>query len=101
MQTREIAITHPLGLHARACARIVQVASRFRCKVSRMSDTIATIAAISSGPSVSTTIVVPTAAASSITATMLCALARRTPLTSDTLHRKRDATWTMRAQARA
>ena len=34
MQTRELAITNPLGLHARACARIVQIASRFRCNVS-------------------------------------------------------------------
>jgi phosphocarrier protein len=33
MQTREIEIRYPHGLHARACARIVQVASRFRCKV--------------------------------------------------------------------
>jgi phosphocarrier protein len=34
MQTRELAITNRLGLHARACARIVQIASRFRCNVS-------------------------------------------------------------------
>jgi phosphocarrier protein HPr len=34
MQIRELSITHPLGLHARACARIVQLASRFRCTVS-------------------------------------------------------------------
>ena len=34
MQIRELLITHPLGLHARACARIVQLASRFRCNVS-------------------------------------------------------------------
>jgi phosphocarrier protein len=34
MQIREIEITHRLGLHARACASIVQVASRFRCNVS-------------------------------------------------------------------
>lgn len=34
MQNRELLITHPLGLHARACARIVQAASRFRCNVS-------------------------------------------------------------------
>jgi len=33
MQVREIEITHRLGLHARACARIVQLASRFRCNV--------------------------------------------------------------------
>jgi phosphocarrier protein len=33
MQTREIEITHRLGLHARACARVVQLASRFRCSV--------------------------------------------------------------------
>jgi phosphocarrier protein HPr len=34
MQTREIQITNRHGLHARACARIVQIASRFRCDVS-------------------------------------------------------------------
>ena len=34
MQTRIIAITNRLGLHARACARIVQIASRFRSNVS-------------------------------------------------------------------
>ncbi len=33
MQTREIEITNRLGLHARACARIVELASRFRCNV--------------------------------------------------------------------
>ena len=37
MQTREIEITNRHGLHARACARIVQVASRFRCNVSLVS----------------------------------------------------------------
>ncbi len=34
MQVRNIAITNPLGLHARACARIVHIASRFRSNVS-------------------------------------------------------------------
>jgi phosphocarrier protein HPr len=34
MQIREIEITTRHGLHARACARIVQMASRFRCEVS-------------------------------------------------------------------
>src|SRR4030095_4969777 len=34
MQTRIVAITNPLGLHARACARIVHIASRFRSNVS-------------------------------------------------------------------
>jgi len=34
MQIQDVAITNRLGLHARACARIVQVASRFRCNVS-------------------------------------------------------------------
>ena len=34
MQVRELPIINPLGLHARACARIVQIASRFHCKVS-------------------------------------------------------------------
>jgi phosphocarrier protein len=33
MQIREIEITNRLGLHARACARIVSLASRFRCNV--------------------------------------------------------------------
>jgi phosphocarrier protein len=33
MQIRVIEITHRLGLHARACARIVSLASRFRCNV--------------------------------------------------------------------
>ena len=33
MQTRELEITNRYGLHARACARIVMLASRFRCKV--------------------------------------------------------------------
>ena len=37
MQTREIEITNRHGLHARACARIVQVASHFRCNVSLVS----------------------------------------------------------------
>jgi phosphocarrier protein len=34
MQTRLVKITNRLGLHARACAKVVQVASRFRCTVS-------------------------------------------------------------------
>jgi phosphocarrier protein HPr len=34
MQTRVIELTNRLGLHARACAKIVQVASQFRCNVS-------------------------------------------------------------------
>ena len=34
MQIREIPVTNPNGLHARACARIVELASRFRCNVS-------------------------------------------------------------------
>ncbi len=33
MQTRLIEITYHLGLHARACARVVALASRFRCNV--------------------------------------------------------------------
>jgi phosphocarrier protein HPr len=33
MQTRIVEITNRHGLHARACAKIVQVASRFRCNV--------------------------------------------------------------------
>lgn len=34
MQIREIEITNRQGLHARACARIVEIAARFRCEVS-------------------------------------------------------------------
>jgi phosphocarrier protein HPr len=34
MQMRELSVINRLGLHARACARIVQIASRFRCNVS-------------------------------------------------------------------
>jgi phosphocarrier protein HPr len=37
MQIREIEITGRHGLHARACARIVQIASHFRCDVSLVS----------------------------------------------------------------
>jgi phosphocarrier protein len=34
MQKRLVKVTNRLGLHARACARVVQVASRFRCSIS-------------------------------------------------------------------
>ena len=34
MQIFEISVINRLGLHARACAKIVDIASRFRCKVS-------------------------------------------------------------------
>jgi len=34
MQRREISVTNPQGLHGRACARVVALASRFRCNVS-------------------------------------------------------------------
>ncbi len=34
MQTRSLAIINPRGLHARACERIVHIASRFRSNVS-------------------------------------------------------------------
>lgn len=34
MQIREIVVVNPLGLHMRVCARIVELASRFRCNVS-------------------------------------------------------------------
>ena len=34
MLTRVVSIVNPLGLHARACARIVGIASRFRSTVS-------------------------------------------------------------------
>jgi phosphocarrier protein len=34
MQIRHLSVTHPAGLHARACGRVVSLASRFRCNVS-------------------------------------------------------------------
>jgi phosphocarrier protein len=34
MQTRKIRITNPRGLHARACARIVDIATHCRCNLS-------------------------------------------------------------------
>jgi len=34
MQIRQVELTNRLGLHARACAKVVQVASKFRCNVS-------------------------------------------------------------------
>jgi len=34
MLTRVVSIINPLGLHARACARIVNISSRFRSNVS-------------------------------------------------------------------
>ncbi|MEO8386200.1 MAG: HPr family phosphocarrier protein [Betaproteobacteria bacterium] len=34
MQIAEVPITNKLGLHARASAKLVQAASRFRCNVS-------------------------------------------------------------------
>jgi phosphocarrier protein len=34
MQTHSVSIVNRLGLHARACARIVNIASRFRSNVS-------------------------------------------------------------------
>jgi phosphotransferase system HPr (HPr) family protein len=33
MQTRELTIANPRGLHAEACARIVSIAKRCRCKL--------------------------------------------------------------------
>ena len=33
MQIRLVELTNRLGLHARACAKVVQVASQFRCNV--------------------------------------------------------------------
>jgi len=38
MQTQEIRIRNRLGLHARASAKIVKLASRFRCRVSLVFD---------------------------------------------------------------
>ena len=65
MQTHEVAITHPLGLHARACARLVQVASRFRCRVSlvsgvRRASANSIVAVMLLAAAVGTTIVVET-----------------------------------------
>ena len=34
MRSREVAVVNSQGMHARACGRIVQLASRFRCEVS-------------------------------------------------------------------
>lgn len=34
MLTRVVSIINPLGLHARACAKLVHIASRFRSNVS-------------------------------------------------------------------
>lgn len=34
MQIRQVKLTNRLGLHARACAKVVRVASQFRCNVS-------------------------------------------------------------------
>ena len=34
MQKKEVSIVNPHGLHVRACARIVAIASKFRSKVS-------------------------------------------------------------------
>ena len=33
MQIRQVCVTHPRGLHARVAARIVLLASRFKCRV--------------------------------------------------------------------
>lgn len=33
MQIRQVELINRLGLHARACAKVVQVASQFRCNV--------------------------------------------------------------------
>ena len=33
MQIRQVELTNRRGLHARACAKVVQVASQFRCNV--------------------------------------------------------------------
>jgi phosphocarrier protein len=34
METRQVKVTNPLGVHARPSAKIVQLASEFRCTVS-------------------------------------------------------------------
>src|SRR5207249_192168 len=66
-----------------------------------MSCTIALMAALSSGPLVSSRIVLPMVAASIITASMLRALARWPLHTSDTLHLNCEARRTICAEARA
>jgi len=33
MQVREVSVTHPHGLHARVAARVVVLASRFKCRM--------------------------------------------------------------------
>ncbi len=38
MISREVVIANALGLHARAAARFVQVASRFKCRVQLMHE---------------------------------------------------------------
>lgn len=38
MQTRTLTIANPGGLHARACARIVAIAKRFRCNISLVAN---------------------------------------------------------------
>jgi phosphocarrier protein HPr len=34
MRMQEVTVINPSGMHARACARIVHIASRFRCEIS-------------------------------------------------------------------
>lgn len=34
MRTRKLTIANPRGLHAQACARLVDIAKRFRCNLS-------------------------------------------------------------------
>jgi phosphocarrier protein HPr len=34
VQIRQVELTNRLGLHARACAKVAQVASQFRCNIS-------------------------------------------------------------------
>lgn len=33
MQTHHVVVANPQGLHARACARIVGIAKRYRCRI--------------------------------------------------------------------
>ncbi len=65
MQRREIEITNREGLHARACARIVQLASRFRCEVSlasgmRRASARSIVAVMLLAAAVGTTLVIET-----------------------------------------
>jgi phosphocarrier protein len=63
MEKREIEITNRSGLHARAAAKVVQIASQFRCRVAlvcagRRASARSIVAVMLLAASVGTTIVV-------------------------------------------